>query len=220
MANLRNDEQYAALRPLLDFLEPLVSQPAYASDKEIDKELRNIFTQLQAELKRGTDHRTHVGKMLGGFIQNDWDVTGDVYQASGDVVINKIRQLKVVIQEYSSKLDDIGVRETVAAEAVDLKALAAAEQRCRESIKERFAEDARYYIPLVGETIEPVKGQSATQMPHSVRRRRQRIAPKFCEWVEENREIRRVRLDNLREAVDKYPCIILLGDPGAARPRP
>ncbi|UCF92121.1 MAG: toll/interleukin-1 receptor domain-containing protein [Desulfobacterales bacterium] len=202
-ARIRNDEQYAVLRPLLDLLEPLVSRAARQRDKEIDNELRNILKQLQAEPRSGVGGRTHVEKMLGGFIQDDWRVNGDVHQANRDLVINKIKKLKVVIEAHRRNLGDLEVREAFAPEAVDLKALDAAEQRCRESIRNRFSEDARYYIPLAGETTEPVKGKAATHVPHSVRRRQQRIAAEFRELVEEVREIRRVRLDSLREAVDK-----------------
>ena len=214
LARLRNDQRYEFSRPLLDFLEPLVSQPADERDKDFAIGLLTTIKKLQGERRRGADVRTQVENMAGGFIQPDWNVTGNVQQANRDFVINKI---KVVFQQYASKLGELEVREAFTPKAVDLNALEAAEQHCRESIKERFAEDARYYIPLVAETTEPVTGQAATQVPHSVRRRRQQIAPEFREWVEEGREIRRVRLDNLREAVDKYPCVILLGDPGCGK---
>ena len=152
--------------------------------------------------------QTSVGKMSGGYIQRI--VAENVQQANRDFVINNITN---VIQQYLSQPDS----ETVTPEPVDLKTLAAAEQRYRARIKERFSEDARYYIPLVGETTEPVTDRAEGHVPPSVRRRRQRIAPVFRELVEEDREIRRVRLDSLREAVDKYPCVILLGDPGCGK---
>ncbi len=37
------------------------------------------------------------------------------------------------------------------------------------------------------------------------------------EWQVRDREIRRIRLNGLREGLDKYPCLILLGDPGSGK---
>ena len=39
----------------------------------------------------------------------------------------------------------------------------------------------------------------------------------YSELIQEGRVIIRVKLKSLREAVDKYPCVILLGDPGCGK---
>jgi formylglycine-generating enzyme required for sulfatase activity len=39
----------------------------------------------------------------------------------------------------------------------------------------------------------------------------------YREWIQEGRDVIRVKLNTLREAVDKYPCVILLGDPGCGK---
>ena len=147
--------------------------------------------------------------MLGGFIQNGLNVDRDLYQAGRDLNIHKIRQLKIVLQQISTR--------DGAPEPVEPEILHAAERRYREIVSELFSEGARHYIPLIGETTEQAPDRSACHEPPSVRKRRRRIVPECRELVEDGREIRRVRLDNLREAVDKYGCVILLGDPGCGK---
>jgi energy-coupling factor transporter ATP-binding protein EcfA2 len=43
------------------------------------------------------------------------------------------------------------------------------------------------------------------------------MTAEYCEWIQQGREIVRVKLDSLREAADKYPCVILLGEPGCGK---
>ncbi|MSP13386.1 MAG: NACHT domain-containing protein [Chloroflexi bacterium] len=63
-------------------------------------------------------------------------------------------------------------------------------------VKERFAAGAPFYIPLLGEAP---------------------VVPDVYEWVPRGQQIERVKLPSIRAAVDKYPCIILLGDPGCGK---
>ncbi len=98
-----------------------------------------------------------------------------------------------------------------------IAALPAHEQAYRERIKARYAEDAPYYVPLAGETTEITPSPAEPQAPRSARRRRQRAAADYCEWIPTEKEIRRVKLNTLEEGVVKYACIILLGDPGSGK---
>lgn len=91
------------------------------------------------------------------------------------------------------------------------------EQHYRERLQDRYTADAAYYIALAGETTEVTSVPVETEIPRSARRRNQRALAEYHEWIQGGQEIRRVRLNTLREGVDKYPCIILLGDPGSGK---
>ena len=208
LSKLRRDGQKEQFLPLLDFLESRLNAKIDDRDRDLAKAVFALIETPLDENQQGANMQASVGKMSGGYIQSI--VAEHVQQANRDFVINNITY---VFQQLRSQTD----REPVTTEPLDHKALAAAEQRYRARIKERFSEDARYYIPLVGETSEPITDRAAGHIPPSVRRRLKRIAPEFRELVEESREIRRVRIDSLREAVDKYPCVILLGDPGCGK---
>ncbi|MCP4358682.1 MAG: SUMF1/EgtB/PvdO family nonheme iron enzyme [Chloroflexi bacterium] len=93
--------------------------------------------------------------------------------------------------------------------------LALYEQSYRDRIKQRFAEDVSYYVPLAGETTEI--GTPPTMPPRSARRRHQRAKAEYHELIQVGHMIVRVKLNTLRAGFDKYPCIILLGDPGSGK---
>jgi formylglycine-generating enzyme required for sulfatase activity len=95
--------------------------------------------------------------------------------------------------------------------------LQACERRYRDRIRERFAEEAGYYIELAGETAEPLPPHDEPRAPRSARRRRQRAMVEYHRWIETERGIQKVRLDTLRQGVERYPCIVLLGDPGSGK---
>jgi formylglycine-generating enzyme required for sulfatase activity/class 3 adenylate cyclase len=90
------------------------------------------------------------------------------------------------------------------------------EQAYRERLKARFADEAAYYVPLAGETSEVIPCEP-TKVPRTTRRRRQRAKFEYCEWIPSGQDIKHVKLETLREAVEKYPCVILLGDPGCGK---
>ena len=90
------------------------------------------------------------------------------------------------------------------------------EREYRERVEARYAEEAVYYVPLAGETTE-VSSCEPTKAPRTARRRRRRAKFEYHEWIPCGQDIKQVKLETLREAVEKYPCVILLGDPGCGK---
>ena len=123
------------------------------------------------------------------------------------------------LQQSIPRLDALNqVTAQAAIEKIDqaIADLPAHEQRYRQRIKKSYAEEAGYYVPLVGETRETTPLQTERQ-PRSSRRIRSRADAEYCEWITSGREIKREKLKTLREGVDKYARVILLGDPGSGK---
>jgi formylglycine-generating enzyme required for sulfatase activity/class 3 adenylate cyclase len=94
--------------------------------------------------------------------------------------------------------------------------LAQAEQNYRAAVAARFAEDAAFYVPLAGKAAE-ASPEPRARAPRSARRFGQRARVNYSELVPVGEELRQVPLDDLRTAAEKYPCVILLGDPGCGK---
>ncbi len=79
--------------------------------------------------------------------------------------------------------------------------LSQAERDYRERLKARYAEDAAYYVPLAGQTTDVIPVQP-TKAPRSAGRRRRRAQFEYHEWIPVGEDIKQVKLDTLREAVE------------------
>jgi formylglycine-generating enzyme required for sulfatase activity/DNA-binding winged helix-turn-helix (wHTH) protein len=102
-------------------------------------------------------------------------------------------------------------REGRRADTLDLANL---EQIIRDRLKSRYARDAAYFVPLSVDSNEII---DQTASPRSMDRRRRRAGPEYQEWLEGGEHIRRIKLAALRDAVERYPAIVLLGDPGSGK---
>ncbi len=94
--------------------------------------------------------------------------------------------------------------------------LARAERDFRRSIRDRYAEDASYYVALAGRTVGEGPDER-TRAPRSARRFGRRARVEYHELVAVGEDIKQVKLDDLRDAAEKFPCTILLGDPGSGK---
>jgi formylglycine-generating enzyme required for sulfatase activity/DNA-binding winged helix-turn-helix (wHTH) protein len=88
------------------------------------------------------------------------------------------------------------------------------EQIIRDRLKSRYGRDTTYFVPLSVESNEVI---DQTASPRSMDRRRRRADPEYQEWLEGGEHIRRIKLAALRDAVERYPAIVLLGDPGSGK---
>jgi class 3 adenylate cyclase len=141
-------------------------------------------------------------------------ISGAVY----DQVHNKLDLVYEDLGEKSVKniMEPVRVFRVLPFGRPDVPDSSQAESKYRERLKARYAEDAAYYVPLAGRTTDVVPVQP-TKAPRSAGRRRRRAEFEYHEWIPVGEDIKQVKLDSLREAVERYPCIILLGEPGCGK---
>jgi formylglycine-generating enzyme required for sulfatase activity len=100
----------------------------------------------------------------------------------------------------------------------DSEALAAAERAYRQRLKERYAEDASYFVDPEGVTTEKISSKRQPKALQLALRHRQKVkGAEYHEWQQAGQEIKQVKLKSLRAGVDNYPCVILLGEPGSGK---
>ncbi len=168
----------------------------------------NLQILQQREAKHGG--RDYASLKLVNRIDDHKKAYGLTEQAIGESITETEWQQGILSLALSSDLWDVAAQITP-----DLQLH---EKAYRQRIKERYGDDAAYYIPLAGETTEVISAAPIqSQIPRSARRRKERAMAEYHEWVQAGQELKRVKLDTLREGVDKYPCIILLGDPGSGK---
>jgi len=200
-------------------------------------EIQNELARRNAELPDGRKMEFRIGVNVGDVVEEENRIYGDgvniaarvegLASAGGicisgrvyDHVENKVDLEYVFLGEQKVKNITRPVRvyqvRSFVGDAAGVLDLLQLEQDYRERIKARYAEEAPYYIPLAGETTEiPIQPSKA---PRTARRRRRRAKFEYHEWIPTGENIKLVKLESLGEAVDKYPCIILLGDPGCGK---
>jgi formylglycine-generating enzyme required for sulfatase activity len=206
----------------------LTEQPnsGHISEIEWREALRPLLVAIDARSGEGASSVTF-GDVYGGIYDSiiagrDIHFVLQIVQQSGGL-IPQARNLPAQLAALQhalpyldpfNKMTTQAVIEKLAQAIADLPAY---EQSYRKRVKERYAADASYYIPLAGETTEVPLFPREEIAPRSAQRRRQRAIAEYHEWIQDKQEIKRVKLNTLREGVDKYPCIILLGEPGSGK---
>ena len=168
----------------------------------------------------------HIGDVSGG-IRGSKLAGRDIVEVSINIIEfagietpsgRNLHALLRRLKEALPRLDESRRADTLAAIAQVERAIADLPGQEREYLKRvvgKLDEEAPYYVPLSAETTE--SRQSESSLHRTTRRRQRRAMADYCEWVPAQREIQRVRLDDLQEGVEKYPCITLLGDPGSGK---
>lgn len=119
-------------------------------------------------------------------------------------------------QQVKNIADPVRAYRVLPSDRTSVRDVLHAEHNYRERLKARYAEDAAYYISLAGHTTDAI-APPPTKAPRSASRRRRRAQCEYHEWIPVGEDIKQVKLDSLQEAVEKYPCIIVLGDPGCGK---
>ncbi len=195
-------------------IRPKDRQPVWRQGSDPDRELAAIAAELiglkmpdQEPEDAETGRNMSVGGVKLAGISGSEIKTGDIIAPTtiaGDVVGRDKYDIHIHPDKPRPK-------------APDPETLAAAEQSYRERIKARYGEDAPYFIPLAGETTEVTANKTKPKALQLALRHRQKVRGDYHEWEQAGQEIKRVKLDTLRAGVDKYPCVILLGDPGSGK---
>ncbi|NJN99604.1 MAG: hypothetical protein HC875_38630 [Anaerolineales bacterium] len=91
------------------------------------------------------------------------------------------------------------------------------EQAYLDRLKDKYAQEASYYIPLSGQTTETLPASSSAHTSRAARRRAHRTEAEYREWIVAEREIKRVKLNTLREGAGQIPLPDPAGDPGCGK---
>jgi len=198
--------------------------------------MQRSVAEQEAEIPANVRIRYRIGINLGDIIVDGNDIFGDgvnvAARLQGLAEPDGIRISAAVYDQIRGKLDiaceDLGghvvknIKEPVRVYRVltsgrsDAAALLTAERDYRKLIKARYGDESAYYIPLSATTTSRKQEQRA-RAPRSTRRYEQRARVQFNEWVAVGEDIKQIKLDDLRDVAEKYPCVILLGDPGCGK---
>jgi formylglycine-generating enzyme required for sulfatase activity/class 3 adenylate cyclase len=198
--------------------------------------IQRALTEGEAHVAEDLRIRYRAGLNLGDIIIDGDDILGDgvnvAARLEGLAEPGGIAISGAVYDQVHNKLDlaceDLGeksvknIKEPVRVYRVspfgrpEVADLSAAESEYRDHINARYAEDAAYYVPLTGKTTDVVAAQP-DKAPRSAGRRRRRAKCEYHEWIAVGEDIKQVKLGSLGEAVERYPCIILLGEPGCGK---
>jgi formylglycine-generating enzyme required for sulfatase activity/class 3 adenylate cyclase len=193
------------------------------------------MAQLGAEFSEESRIRYRIGINLGDVVVDGDDVFGD-----GVNVAARLQSLAdpggisisaVVYDQIRDKLplgfDDTGdqplkniekpvrVYRVLPSEGVRVAELAKEERDYRDAVRVRFATEATFYVPLTGGTSDAPRRPA--RAPRAALRSARRARVDYVELISTGEDIKPVKLDDIRSALLRYPCIIMVGDPGCGK---
>jgi formylglycine-generating enzyme required for sulfatase activity/class 3 adenylate cyclase len=198
--------------------------------------IQKEMAKREANSPEKTRIRYRAGINLGDIVIDGDDILGDgvniAARLEGLAEPGGILISAAVFDQVRNKLDlaceDLGernlknIKEPVRVYRVfpigrpEISELSREERSYRDRVRDRFAEDAAYYVPLSGRTRDIVLPDPA-QVPRSVGRRKRRALFEYHEWISVGEDIKQVKVDSLSEVIRKYPSIILIGGPGCGK---
>lgn len=145
------------------------------------------------------------------------DLSGEEARIKGSFDEAELRRR--LENEYGIQIEMLRAEVDGKARPLTSEELTDLEEKYRQRIKARYAEEADYYVELAGETAEaaPVQDEGQSKAPRAARRIRSKAAAEYHEWIPAGKGIRKVKINNLRKGVEKYTSIVLLGDPGSGK---
>lgn len=199
--------------------------------------IQRSVAEREGEVSEDRRIRYRVGINLGDIVVDGSDIFGDGVNVAARLQAlaepDGIRISAAVYDQIRGKLqiacEDLGdhaikniarpvrIYRVLTAVSSDAAALWSAEQAYRQLLKTRYGDEAAYYIPLSGHAAGGQKEEQRTRAPRSTRRSERRARVHLNELVQVGEDLKQVKVDDLREAVEKYPCVILLGDPGCGK---
>lgn len=169
----------------------------------------------------------NIGDVSGGMESNiiagrDVEISFNIINAAG-FQQPPVRNIRTLLERMNETLPHLDPLAAASAHAVitrlerAYRELPVREREYLARIRDRYAKEEPYYVQLSAETTQLKQQEQVEAWRHASKRRKRRATSDYCEWIPAQREILRIKLETLEEGIEKYPCIILLGDPGSGK---
>jgi formylglycine-generating enzyme required for sulfatase activity len=146
------------------------------------------------------------------------DILAEVRQTRN--LPSQLAKLQQVFSHWTRPADEPALRAAIEELEAAIAFLPKHEEAYLDRVRERFEKKTRTYVEIAGQTREGKRSEEADQFDlaeaAALLDRVDDLA-ELEELQQRGRELVRVKLGSLREALERYSCIILLGDPGCGK---